>query len=284
MIKDIDAFLNYLAREKGYSRNTLAAYRNDLGQMADFIATEEAKGIIKSYDDILKSYLLKLREKKYSVATTARKIASAKSFFKFMVDSGRLGENPTQNLLSPQVSKHSPRFLSSSEFQKLLAEPAKLSTPEAKRDVMMLEMLFATGLRITELVSLNVGDIDFEHNSVRCIHVNSERKVPIDHRLSQLLKEFLRDGRLDLLYDEKEKALFLNRRGMRLTRQGFWQLLKEYASRAGLGDKVTPHTLRHSFARQKLQTGADIHSLQHLLGHAYISSTKIYRQSASGKG
>jgi len=278
---DIDAFLQYLTREKSYSQNTVAAYRNDLTQMAAFITAEQAKGIIKSYDELLKSYLLKLREKRYSMATTARKVASAKSFFKFMVDSGRMRENPTQNLPSLQVSKHPLNFLSSSEYQKLLAEATKLSTPEAKRDAVMLELLYATGLRISELVSLNVKNIDLEQNRV---HINSKRQVPFDHRLSLILGNFLRNDRLDLLYDERVEALFLNRRGKRLTRQGFWQIIKGYASRAGLGGKVTPQTLRHSFARRKLQSGTELRQLQQLLGHAYISSTRVYKQSAPRRG
>jgi len=278
---DIDAFLQYLTQDKGYSQNTVAAYRNDLTQMAAFITVEQEKGIIESYGELLKSYLLKLREKRYSVATTARKVASAKSFFKFMVSSGRMKENPTQNLPSPQVSRHALSFLSPSEYQKLLAEPAKLSTPEAKRDAMMLELLYTTGLRISELVSLNVKNIDLKQN---CVHINSKRRVPFDHRLSLILENFLRGDRLDLLYDEKEEALFLNRRGKRLTRQGFWQILKGYASKAGLGGKVTPQTLRHSFARHKLQSGTELRQLQQLLGHAYISSTKVYTQSASRRG
>ena len=278
---DIDTFLKYLTQEKSYSQNTVTAYRNDLTQLAAFITTEEAKGIIKSYDELLKGYLLKLREKRYSAATTARKVASAKSFFKFMFDSGRLRENPTETLVSPQVSRHSLRFLSLSEYQRLLAEPAKLSTPEAKRDVVMLELLYATGLRISELVSLDVKDIDLKQN---CVHINSKRLVPFDYRLSRMLRNFLRNDRLDLLYDEREEALFLNRRGKRLTRQGFWQIIKDYASKAGLGSRVTPHTLRHSFARHKLQSGADLRQLQQLLGHAYISSTRVYRQVPPGQG
>jgi integrase/recombinase XerD len=249
--------------------------------MAAFITAEQAKGIITSYDGLLKSYLLKLWEKRYAVATTARKVASAKSFFKFMVDSGRMRENPTQNLPSPQVSKHALRFLSPSEYQKLLAEPEKLSSPEAKRDAVMLELLYATGVRISELVSLNVKNIDLEQNRV---HIDSKRQVPFDHRLSLILGNFLRSDRLDLLYDEREEALFLNRRGKRLTRQGFWQIIKGYASKAGLGGKITPQTLRHSFARRKLQSGIELRQLQQLLGHAYISSTRIYKQSAPRRG
>jgi len=278
---DIDAFLQGLTQERGYSQNTVAAYRNDLTQMAAFITAEQEKGIIQSYDELLKSYLLKLREKRYSVATTARKVASAKSFFKFMVDSGRMKVNPTKNLPSLQVSKHSLSFLSSSEYQKLLSEATKIPTPEAKRDAVMLELLYATGLRISELVSLNVKDIDLEQN---CVHINSKRRVPFEHRLSLILGNFLRNDRLDLLYDEKVEALFLNRRGKRLTRQGFWQIIKGYASRAGLSGKVTPQILRHSFARRKLQSGTELRQLQQLLGHAYISSTRIYKQSASRRG
>jgi integrase/recombinase XerD len=249
--------------------------------MAAFINVEKAKGIIKSYGELLKSYLLKLREKRYSAATTARKVASAKSFFKFMVDSGRMEENPTQNLPSPQVGRHALSFLSPSEYQRLLAEPAKLSTPEAKRDAVMLELLYATGLRISELVSLNVKNLDLKQN---CVHIDSKRQVPFDHRLSLILGKFLRSDRLDLLYDETEEALFLNRRGKRLTRQGFWQILKGYASRAGLGGKVTPQALRHSFARRKLQGGTELRQLQQLLGHTYISSTRVYKQPAPRRG
>jgi integrase/recombinase XerD len=281
MKRDIEAFLQYLTRDKGYSQNTLAAYRNDLAQMAAFIAAEQAKGIITSYDGLLKSYLLALREKRYSVATTARKVASAKSFFKFMVDSGRMKENPAQKLPSPQVSKRALKFLSPSEYQKLLGEAAKLSTPEARRDGVMLELLYGTGLRIGELVALNTENIDLERNYVR---IDSKRQVPFEHRLGPILGNFLRNDRLDLLYDESEPALFLNRRGKRLTRQGFWQIIKGYAAKAGLGGKVTPQTLRHSFARRKLQNGVELNQVQRLLGHAFISSTRVYKQPAPRRG
>ncbi len=281
MKEDIEAFLEYLAKKKNCSQSTLAAYRNDLNQLMAYTEAERAKGIIKSSGELLKSYLLNLRERRYSTATVARKVASAKSFFKFMVASGKLRENPTRNLISPRVSKHPPKFLSSSEYRCLLAEPKKLSTPEAKRDVVMLELLYATGLRASELVSLNVKDIDLERSCVHCAHGSSKRRIPFDHHINQILRNFLENDRLDLLYYEKEKALFLNRRGGRLTRQGFWQIVKNHASKAGLSAKITPHTLRHSFAVHKLQSGADLQSIQRALGHAYISSTRIYKQSSS---
>lgn len=275
MEKDIDAFLHYLAEQKGCSQNTLAAYRNDLGQLLAFIQAEKAKGIIRSTEGLIKSYLLNLREKGYSTATVARKVASAKSLFKFMVDFGRLRENPTQNLISPQVRKHPPKVVSSSEYQRLLEEPAKLSTPEAKRDMVMLELLHGTGLRVSELVSLNVQDVDFQHSCVCC----SGRRIPLDPAVAQSVADFVKGARFDLLYDEAEDTLFLNRRGKRLTRQGFWQIVTNYARKADLKARVTPHSLRHSFAVHKLRTGADLQSVQQLLGHAYVSSTRIYRQT-----
>jgi len=283
MKEDIEAFLKYLAAKENRSQNTLAAYRNDLNQLVAYIKEEKAKGILKpkSNDELLKRYLFNLSEKSYSSATIARKIASAKSFFKFMVDSGKLSESPTQNLISPRVTKHRPKFLSSTEYQRLLAEPAKLSTPESKRDIIMLELLYSTGLRASELTSLNVEDIDLERSCILCIHGSSKRRIPFDRHINQLLRNFLKNDRLDLLFNEKEKALFLNRRGGRLTRQGFWQIVKNYASRAGLSTKITPHTLRHSFAVRKLQSGADLQSIQQILGHAYISSTRIYKQPFS---
>ena len=279
MKEDIETFLKYLVKEKDCSQNTLTAYHNDLNQLVAYIESEKTKGIIKSNVELLKSYLLSLRERRYSPATVARKIASAKSFFKFMVDTGKLTESPTQNLVSPRVAKHMPRFLSPPEYHRLLTEPMKLSTPEAKRDVVMLELLYATGLRAGELVSLNVKDVDLERSCLHCGQGKSKRRIHFDHHINQLLRNFLRNERLDLLYDEKQEALFLNRRGGRLTRQGFWQIIKNYASKAGFSANITPHTLRHSFAARKLQSGADLQSVQQALGHAYISSTRIYRQS-----
>jgi len=275
----VDAFLEHLAKEKGYSQNTIAAYRNDLNQLVAYVEAERAKGMVTSTSELLKSYLLQLREKKYSVATVARKIAAAKSFFKFMVDSARLGNSPIGNLISPQVKRHPPEFLSPSEYQLLVAEPAKLSTPEAKRDIVMLELIYATGLRVTELISLNVYDIDLERNCVCCTRGNSAREVPFDRRIGQLLKKFIGNDRLDLLFNENEEALFLNLRGQRLTRQGFWQIIKNYAAKAALSSKVTPQAMRHSFAMRELQSGTDLHSIQRLLGHAYVSSTRVYEQS-----
>ncbi len=281
MEQEITAFLDYLAKTKGSSQNTVAAYRNDLAQLSEFMTAEKAKGILASQEELLMAYLVNLKGKAYSPATTARKIASARSFFKYLVASGQLKENPVRNLMSPPVNKKAPRVLTQAEYLRLVAVPRSLSTPEARRDVVMLEVLYATGLRASEIVSLQLRDIDLRQSTLCCRHGESHRQIHLSADVVGLLREYVADGRLDLLYDEKEQSLFLNRRGHQLTRQGFWQIVKNYAVKAELGDRVTPHTLRHSFAVRKVQGGTDLRSLQQTLGHAYISSTRVYKQPLS---
>jgi integrase/recombinase XerD len=281
MEQDIAAFLEYLAGTKGSSQNTVAAYRNDLTQLAHFMASERAKGILSSQEELLMGYLVNIKGRGYSPATAARKIASARSFFKYLVATGKLKENPLRNLMSPQVNKKPPRVLTQVEYARLVAVPRSLSTPEARRDVVMLELLYATGLRASEIVSLQLRDIDLDQSTLYCRFGHSHRQIRLPAEVVSLLRDYVADGRLDLLYDEKEQALFLNRRGHQLTRQGFWQIVKNYAVRAELGNRVTPHTLRHSFAVNNVQSGTDLRSLQQALGHAYVSSTRVYKQPLS---
>ncbi|MBN2462557.1 MAG: tyrosine-type recombinase/integrase [Dehalococcoidia bacterium] len=284
MEEDIKSFLDYLASEKKYSKNTLAAYHNDLNQLADYVKSE---GMVAGRDpseprlnaELLSGYLHSLRGRKYKSSTVARKIAAAKSFLKFMVDRGKLRGDLAPTLASPQVSKPLPKPLSVVEVRRLLSEPAKLSTIDAKRDKAMMELLYATGLRASELMALNTRDIDLRKNTVRCSGSGSRvRVVPIDPPVTRLVKEYIDVVRPDLLSDEKEVALFLNRRGERLTRQGFWQIIQGYADKVGLSGKVTPRSLRHSFAAHKLKSGADLEVVQELLGHAHISTTRAYTQ------
>jgi integrase/recombinase XerD len=284
MEEDIKSFLDYLVSEKKYSKNTLAAYNNDLSQLAEYVRSE---GPVERLDtsgprlnaELLSGYLHSLRGRKYTSSTVARKIAAAKSFLKFMVDRGRLRGNLAPSLASPHVSKPLPKLLSVSEVRRLLAEPAKVSTTDAKRDKTMLELLYATGLRASELMALNTRDIDLKKNTLRCSGSGSRaRVIPLDLPVARLVKEYVDIVRPELLNDEKEVALFLNRRGERLTRQGFWQIVQGYADKVGLSGKVTPRSLRHSFAAHKLKGGADLHSVQVLLGHANISTTRVYTQ------
>ena len=282
MKEDIDSFLSYLAVEKGFSENTVVAYRNDLYQLASFIEEEAAKrSLAPSWADFSRqgmlSYLLSLKERSYATTTVARKVAAAKSFFGFMVAEGNIKDDPTQNIGSPKMGKSLPKPISVSQAMLLLEQPAKLSTPEAKRDRAMLELLYASGMRVSELVSLNLGDINIDSGDVRCFGKgHKERIIPIAPRAVLTIKEYLQEGRPHLARDDTEQALFLNARGERLTRQGLWQIIKGYAKSTGLGAEITPHTLRHSFATHMLNGGADLRSVQELLGHANISTTQVY--------
>jgi len=285
MKEEIRNFLRYLSVEKGFSKNTLAAYENDLTQLASFAEQETAKrGFIPSWASFdrqgILSYLLNLKEKAYAATTKARKVAAARSFFKFMTDEGIIKANPMENVDSPKVGKSLPKPISISQVRRLLEEPAKKSTPEAKRDKAMLELLYASGMRVSEIVSLNLGDVDTEGGSVRCFGKgNKERIIPIAPSAAATVKKYIKEARPELIGDDdSERALFLNRRGERLTRQGFWQILKGYVKSAGMETQITPHTLRHSFATHMLSGGADLRSVQELLGHVNISTTQVYTQ------
>jgi integrase/recombinase XerD len=285
--EDINSFLNYLIVEKGFSENTRAAYQNDLTQLADFVEEETARrGVMPSWTDFSRqgmlSYLLNLKERNYAPTTAARKVAAAKSFFNFLLAEGMIKNNPTENISSPRVGKPLPDAISISQVRQLLDQPAKMTTPEARRDGAMLELLYASGMRVSELVSLNLGDVDTEGGYVRCFGKgNKERLIPIHPQAVQAVKKYIAETRPQLLRSDTESALFLNRSGDRLTRQGLWQKLKDYAKSAGLGKVVTPHTLRHSFATHMLSGGADLRSVQELLGHANISTTQIYTHLTS---
>jgi len=285
--EDINSFLNYLAVEKGFSKNTVVAYRNDLYQLVSFVEEEAAKhGFTPSWANfsrqLMLSYLLNLKERNYAATTTARKVAAAKSFFSFMVAEGNMKDDPTQNVGSPKVGKSLPKVISYSQAMLLLEQPSKKPPLEAKRDKAMLELLYASGMRVSELVSLNLDDVDTESASVRCFGKgNKERIIPIAPRAALAVKEYLQEARPQLVHDTNEKALFVNFRGDRLTRQGLWQILKGHAKSANLETDITPHTLRHSFATHMLSGGADLRVVQELLGHANISTTQVYTHLTS---
>ena len=282
MREAVNSFLNYLTVEKGFSENTVVAYRNDLYQLASFVEEEAPKrGLTPSWASLSRqgmlSYLLNLKERNYAATTAARKVAAAKSFFSFMMAEGNIKDNPILNVTSPRVGKSLPKPISINQIMLLLGQPAKLSTMEAKRDKAMLELLYASGMRVSELVSLNLNDINIDGGDVRCFGKgHKERIIPIAPRAASTVKEYLQAARPRLAHNDAEQALFLNARGERLTRQGLWQILKGYAELAGLGKEITPHTLRHSFATHMLNGGADLRSVQELLGHANISTTQVY--------
>jgi integrase/recombinase XerD len=313
MQQDVERFLQVLEAERGFSVNTIFAYRNDLTQFLTFLAGEsageggresvdvgaiDASGAVSQSfpqvqswaqltDNDLTNYLLFLRGRKYASSTVARKMAAIKSFFNFLIGEGQLRGDPGARMTAPRVDKYTPRSISLVEVERLLQQPAKegdtaTRRPEASRDRAMLETLYATGMRVSELVALDCDDVNFLERHMRCAgRTSRERLVPLQERAIEAIDHYMFQAR-PLLALREEDALFLNHRGNRLTRQGFWLILKSYASKAEIAD-ITPHTLRHTFATHALGRGADLREVQQLLGHVSISTTQVYRRMALGQ-
>jgi integrase/recombinase XerD len=285
MRNSLSEFLVFLAVEKGASANTIAAYKNDLQQLADYIGPREGSNGWQtlSRSDI-QDFILDLKQRGYTETSVARKVAAVRSFFAFLTAEGSVSNNPTEGLTSPRVGKTLPKAITPNEVDELLEQPARRSTPEARRDRAMLELLYATGMRVTELVSLDISNLNLDPRSpyVKCVGKGAkERSIPIHDHALEAVNAYLEDGRPLLVKDRGELALFLNRRGERLTRQGFWLILKGYARSANLGKDVTPHTLRHSFATHMLRGGMPLRNVQEMLGHANISTTQVYTHLTS---
>jgi len=284
MRQQLENFMHYLSVEKGHSENTLVAYRNDLGQFVGYLETcvplPAHWGQVSK--DVIVTYLAQLRERGYASSTIARKVAALKAFFHFLITEGLIGDNPTTSLDSPKVKKRLPRTLTGEDIEKLLTAPTREVGPKAQRDTALLELLYATGMRVTELVTLAVDDVNLVAAIVRVRHGkgNKERIIPIHERAVAALKVYVERGRPSLARPEVDtRALFLNHRGQQLTRQGTWLIIKEYAQAAGIQSSVTPHVLRHSFATHMLESQqATLVDVQHFLGHANISTTQIYTQ------
>jgi len=277
----INAFLEFLRVEKGYSNNTIAAYRNDLTQFGEHMLDEAGSDEVdwgEVNKEAIINYILDLKDREYASSTVARKVAAIKSFFHFLASEDIVADDPTATLDSPKVKKRLPVTLSYEEVNRLLAAPGGSDTTKTLRDRALLELLYATGMRVTEIVSLDLEDINLASATVRVTRGKGgkERIIPIHARAVEALDAYLNKARLQLLKDASERALFLNHRGERLTRQGLWLIIKYYVREAGIAGEVTPHTLRHSFATHLLNGKADLRHVQELLGHANISTTQIY--------
>lgn len=284
MNEQVQMFLDHISVEKGYSENTLSAYRNDLSQFVSFLDQRVADwGEVDQ--DLIMEYIMYMKgDQEYASSSVARKVAAIKSFFHFLADRKVIEDDPTATLDSPKVRKRLPKAISQSDIERLLMEPAKDKSAKAVRDRALLELLYATGLRVTELVSLDVDDVNLASGTVRVVHPKDkhERLVPIHQRAIGPLQEYLEQARVQLLHDPEERALFLNHRGQRLTRQGLWLIVKYYVREVGIRDEVTPHTLRHTFAAHLLDKKADLEYVQELLGHVSISTTQVYTQLPRG--
>lgn len=283
MKQTVNSFLQHLVVERGFSQNTLDAYSNDLNQFREFVAdslNSEDQEVWRLVDiNLLNAYISELRDnRKYRDTTTARKVAAVRSFFGYLSANGLITEDPTENLGSPRVGRTVPKYISEEDVKRLLTTAADTGTPEGRRDASILELLYATGLRVSELVALNVQDIDFEEGFIRTWGKGSkERIVYLYPDALSNLREYIGSARVELLSDKKgETALYLNQRGERLTRQWVWSILKTAAKAADVDPKITPHTLRHSFATHLLQNGASLRHVQELLGHSSISTTQVY--------
>ncbi|MGI6663535.1 MAG: site-specific tyrosine recombinase XerD [Bacillota bacterium] len=272
----IQEFIDYLGHEKGLATNTLESYSRDLKQYYGFLSGDSTASLENASQSTIVAYLMYLRKQGKATATIARRLAALKAFYQFLVKENYVSSDPTNDLSSPKLERKLPKVLTVSEVERLLNQP-DLSTPAGKRDKAMLELLYATGIRVSELVNLNILDVDLKEGFVRCMGKGSkERVVPVGDIAVSALRTYLEGARPKLVADAKEKALFVNHHGKRLTRQGFWKIVKKYATQAQIRKEITPHTLRHSFATHLLENGADIRAVQEMLGHADISTTQIY--------
>ena len=284
MREAVESFLDYLTVERGVSRHTLSAYASDLGQFADFVATRSGRtGGVKAADPgDFAAFADDMEARGYSPSTRARKIAALKSLFRFLKDEGVVDSNPTEHVRTPRVGRALPKALSVEQVDRLLDATASDGSPEGLRDGAMLELLYACGLRVSELVGLDMRDVDLEQLTVRCIGKGSrERLIPLYEQAASAVTRYLEGGRPHLATAKSDNALFLSRRSSRITRQGFWLRLRRMAARAGIEARLTPHTLRHSFATHLLHGGASLRHVQELLGHSSIATTQIYTHLTS---
>lgn len=268
-------FIDFLAIERGLAKNTLSAYRSDLKEFFDFIKEKNIQIEELKKEEIL-AYIVNLKQKKRANSTISRQLAAIKAFFKFLQQEGIVIINPTSDLEGPKKQKRLPQVLSIDEIEKILEKP-KNNNPLGTRDKAMLETLYGAGMRVSELINLDVNSINTDLGYVRCVGKGSkERIIPLGNQAILSLNAYLKGARNKLLKNPKEYALFLNQHGRRLTRQGFWKILKNYAQQAGIKKEITPHVLRHSFATHLLENGADLRSVQEMLGHVDVTTTQIY--------
>ena len=272
----VSEFINYLAVERGLAQNTLESYGRDLRQFQAYLQESKIDFMKDLNRSTILTYLNSLQTNGKATSTISRNLAAIKSFYQYLVRERYLEKDPAAHLESPKLEKKLPKVLSVHEVEELLKQPNAL-LPAGLRDKAMLELLYATGIRVSELISLNISDVNLDMGYIKCYGKGSkERIVPLGSIAAKCAQDYLNKGRPKLVRTYEEAALFINHHGNRLTRQGFWKIIKKYSQEANIIKDITPHTLRHSFATHLLENGADLRSVQEMLGHADISTTQIY--------
>lgn len=276
MEKYIKLFLEFLENDKKLSSNTLQSYRRDIIQFQEYLEHERI-AYSKLGTQEIKDYVEYLNKIGKKTSTISRNLASIRSFYQYLVRVKKVKKDPTDGMQSPKIEKKVPSILSSEEVELLLEQPKDIDL-KGIRDKAMLEFAYATGMRVTEIISLNIDDVNFQNSYVSCSNGVKKRNIPLGTISLKALEEYVKTARPVMIKKEDEKALFVNVNGKRLTRQGFWKIIKYYKEQAHITKDITPHVLRHSFATHLLQNGADLKSIQMMLGHSDISSTQVYMQ------
>ena len=276
MEKQVKLFLDFLKDDKKLSDNTLQSYRRDIEQYEKYVSDNKIN-YLKVTEETILEYMEFLREENKKESTISRSLASIRSFYQYLIRVKKIKKDPTMTIESPKINKRTPNILTSKEVELLLDQPKDVDL-KGTRDKAMLEFAYATGMRVTEMISLDIDDVKLDEGYVVCRGRSKSRNIPLGSMSLKALKEYIDDARPYLIRDESEEALFVNVNGTRLTRQGFWKIVKYYKEQAHIEKDITPHVLRHSFATHLLQNGADLKAIQTMLGHSDISSTQVYMQ------
>lgn len=282
MLDLVQAYENYLTKVKKASNNTIASYMRDIRQFSTWIHENLICDVMDVTQQNIADFLDYLQKEGRTAATVSRSLASLKNFYSYVVSSGFLTKTPVVDIRIDRGEKKLPQILSGREIELLLAQPACVD-PKGYRDKAMLEVMYATGIRVTELIDLDIDDVNIEQGIIKCTNAKKTRVIPLYPAALKALSVYLRDIRNNMILAPTERALFVNINGVRMSRQGFWKILKHYQAAAHIEKEITPHTLRHSFAVHLLENGADLGSLQELMGHSDISSTQMYTHMINQK-
>ena len=282
MLDYIDDFVYFMDTSKHKSNNTIQSYKRDISKYISYLTSLGITDICQTTKSTVLTYLVNLQNQGKAASTVSRTLASLRSYYLFITNTSAKMTNPTINIEAPHVEKKLPQILSTKEVDRFLEQPS-LSEPKGIRDKAMLELLYATGIRVSELIALSVSDVNISLGFIKCVSAKKERYIPIGHIAKTALVNYLQKARPVMITDDTQEVLFVNCNGASLSRQGFWKIVKQYGKQANITVDITPHTLRHSFAAHLLENGADLKSIQEMLGHSDISSTQVYSHLMKSK-